>query len=424
MSLIKKTVFKNGIKLLTEEMPGSESSSIGIWVNSGSRNETRKQGGISHFIEHMLFKGTKTRSALDISKEIESVGGILNAFTSREYTCFYVKVLNRDMGAATALLSDIFINSMFDAVEINKEKMVVLQEIKLVEDTPDDLIHDLFAERFWQGNPLGGSVLGTAATVKSFDRAGILDYYQRHYRSGPVFITVAGGIAHGRAARLLNGAFGKLKVSVDGAPPEGVQPLERPVAFPGSTIVRKELEQAHLCMGVPVPAQAHKDRYKIYLLNTILGGGMSSRLFQEIREKRGLAYSVYSYLNLCKDTGALTVYAGTSKESFAATVRLVMKEFAKLRKGVTSDELKNAKSQLKGSMLLGLEASDNRMTKLARDEIYFGHVVPIKEITAGIDRVTIRDITPLAGALFDPRNVTLVAMGDVRSNALPKGLRG
>lgn len=418
MSLVKKTVFKNGIKLLTEEMPGSESSSIGIWVNAGSRNETRKQAGISHFIEHMLFKGTKTRSALDISKEIESVGGILNAFTSREYTCFYVKVLNRDMGAAIALLSDIFINSRFDAVEIAKEKMVVLQEIKLVEDTPDDLIHDLFAERFWRGNSIGGSVLGTAATVKSFDRAGILDYYQRHYRSSLVFITVAGGIAHGRAARLLNGAFGKLKVSVDDAP------LKRPVAFPGSTIVKKELEQAHLCMGVPVPEQAHKDRYKIYLLNTILGGGMSSRLFQEIREKRGLAYSVYSYLNLCKDTGALAVYAGTSKESFEATVKLVMKEFAKLRKGVTSDELKNAKSQLKGSMLLGLEASDNRMTKLARDEIYFGHVVPIKEITAGIDRVTARDITSLAGALFDPRNVTLVAMGDVSSNALPKGLRG
>lgn len=418
MSKIHKTILKSGIRVITEEMPDAESCSVGIWVNAGSRNETKGVNGISHFIEHMLFKGTQRRTALDISKEIESVGGVLNAFTGREYTCFYAKVLNKDIARAVDLLSDIFLNSKFDAVEINKEKMVVLQEIKLVEDTPDDLIHDLFAERFWKEHPLGWPVLGSSDTVKSFTREDVLNYYRRHYRrTDGVFITVAGGVSHKKALSLISRTFGEVE------PLFADEFFANPAHCPGARIVKKGLEQAHLCMGVAVPRQAHKDRFKVYMLNTVLGSGMSSRLFQEVREKRGLAYSVYSYLNLCKDAGALIVYAGTAKESFAGTVRLVMKEFAKIRRGVSKEELENAKSQLRGSMLLGLETSDSRMSKLARDEIYFGRVVPVKEIVSGIDGVTANGLKGLACSVFSPGAVTLVAMGAVSAKGLPKGLR-
>lgn len=417
MSRIRKTTLKSGIKVITEEMPDSESSSIGVWVRTGSRNETRRISGISHFIEHMLFKGTKKRTALDISREIESVGGVLNAFTSREYTAFYAKVLNKDLPKAIDLLSDIFLNSLFDQKEIEREKMVVLQEIKLVEDTPDDIIHDIFAERFWKGNPLGWPILGSKKTVGSFRRRDVLGYFGDHYRPGASFITVAGGASHKKIVELLAPSFGNAgggKISARVKPP---------AASHGAHLIRKDLEQVHFCIGVPTPPQSHPDRYKVYLLNTILGGGMSSRLFQEIREKRGLAYSVYSYLNLCKDAGSLVVYAGTSRESFSEAASLVLEEFAKLRKGVGAGELKNAKSQLEGSMLLGLEASDNRMSKLARDEIYFGEVVPVKDIIRGIERVTVKEMTALALRVLDPGKVALTAIGKVSQKDLPTVLK-
>lgn len=417
MSRIQKTALKSGINLITEEMPDVESSSVGIWVKTGSRNETPPNSGISHFIEHLLFKGTDKRTALDISREIESVGGMLNAFTSREYTCFYAKVLNKDLALAIDLLSDIFMNSRFDRIEMDKERMVVLQEIKMVEDTPDDLIHDLFAERFWKGHPLGWPVLGSSKTIKSIKRDDILAYFNEHYRSKGVFITAAGGLKHGSVVRLLNRAFGRFRARPGGAD------LSKPAVTPGTAIFKKDLEQVHLCLGVPVAPQPHPDRYKVYLLNTILGGGMSSRLFQEIREKRGLAYSVYSYLNLCRDTGALITYAGTSGESFAKVTGLILKEFGKLRGGVGAAELKNAKEQLKGGMLLGLETSDNRMSKLARDEIYFGHVVPVKEIIKGIDSVTVKQMKDMARRVLLTDNITLVAIGKARSRDLPKRLR-
>jgi predicted Zn-dependent peptidase len=418
MSRIQKTALKSGINVVTEEMPEVESSAIGIWVNTGSRNETRRVNGISHFIEHLLFKGTKRRTALDISKEIESVGGILNAFTGRESTCFYAKVLNKDLPLAIDLLSDIFLNSKFGRAEIDREKMVVMQEIKMVEDTPDDLIHDLFAESFWKGHPLGWSILGSSRTVGAITRAEIMSYFNEHYRSNGVFITAAGGLRHRSVVKLLNAAFGP--AARGGQRPAVTSPSETP----GIRLYRKDLEQAHLCLGVPVPPQPHPDRYKVYLLSTILGGGMSSRLFQEIREKRGLAYSVYTYLNLCRDVGSLVAYAGTSREDFGRVVGIILKEYEKVRKsGVTRDELACAKEQLKGGMLLGLETSDNRMTKLARDEMYFGEVLPVKEIVKGIDRVTLRDVRETALKVFLPERMTLVAMGSVADKDLPAGLR-
>ncbi len=417
MSRIQKSTLENGIKVLTEEMPDVESSTIGIWVVTGSRNEGRSLNGISHFIEHMLFKGTVKRTALDISKEIESVGGVLNAFTSREYTCFFAKVLNKDMPRAIDLLSDIFMNSKFDNTEIAREKMVVLQEIKMVLDTPDDLIHDLFAERFWQRDPIGWSVLGSSKTVKSIKRDDIIRYFNEHYRSGSIFITAAGGLKSGRVVKLLNSMFGRIKRK----PHKTTS--SKPKSSPGVKLFKKDLEQTHICIGVPAPPQPHPERYRIYLMNTILGGGMSSRLFQEIREKRGLAYSVYTYINLCKDTGSFVTYAGVSKENFTEVIGLIMKEFEKFRNGVSAEELENAKEQLKGGMLLGLETSDNRMMKLARDEIYFGRVIPVKDIVKGIDSVTLKDLSETASRILAPEKITLVAMGYVKKSGLPKSLR-
>ncbi len=417
MSRIKKTTLASGIKVITEEMPDAESSTIGVWVNTGSRNETEEVSGISHFIEHLLFKGTKKRSALDISREIESVGGMLNAFTSREYTCFYAKVLNKDIAKAASLLSDIFMNSLFDTSEMDKERKVVLQEIKMVEDTPDDLIHDLYAQSFWNGHPLGRPILGTVKTVGSFSRDDIIEYYDKHYRSDRVFISVAGGMTHARLVTLLKGTFGRIKLNDHKAD------LDGPGYSPEVRLFKKDLEQVHICMGVPVPSQMNLDRYKLYLLNTILGSGMSSRLFQQIREKRGLAYSVYSYLVLYRDTGSLVVYSASSEENFSEIVRLVLREFAKLRKGVSAEELRDAKSHLKGGMLLGLENSENRMTKLARDEIYFGDIIPVKDVVKSIDRVKRRDIEEMATKYLRSNRVTLTALGKLKGAKLPKSLQ-
>lgn len=416
MSRIRKSLLDSGIKVITEEMPEVESSTIGIWVTTGSRNETPEVNGVSHFIEHLLFKGTEKRTALDISKEIESVGGILNAFTGREYTCFFAKVLNKDLATAIGLLSDIFLNSKFDPVEMDKERMVVLQEIKMVEDTPDDLIHDLFAERFWKDNPLGWSILGPSKTIKSMKRDDVLRHFKTQYRPENIFIAAAGGLSHDRVVRMLRRSFGKLK------PSGSKEATLAPKAFRGSKLVKKDLEQVHLCIGVPAPPQPSQDRYKIYLLNTILGGGMSSRLFQEVREKRGLAYSVYTYLNLCKDAGSLVAYAGTSRDSFAEVVDLILREYAKISKGVSAEELRNAKEQLKGGMLLGLETSDNRMMKLSRDEIYFGRMISTREIVKGIDSVTVAQLKETAKGLLKPGKITLVAIGKVSEKGLPKAI--
>lgn len=417
MSRIQKSHLPNGIKVITEEMPDVESSTIGVWVTTGSRDETPEIGGISHFIEHLLFKGTKKRTALDIAREIESVGGILNAFTGREYTCFYAKVLNKDLPLAVDILSDVFINSKFDPLELEKERMVILQEIKLVEDTPDDLVHDLFAERFWQGHSLGSPILGNVKTIKSLKREDISSYFKRRYRAGSVFITAAGGIEHGPLVESLKKTFGRLE---DAPLPESPTP---PAHTPGTRVFKRDLEQVHVCLGVPAFAQTHPHRYRLYLLSTILGGGMSSRLFQEIREKRGLVYSVYTYLNLCRDAGSLVVYAGTSRKQLKKVVGLLLKEFEKLNEGVSRLELRGAKEQIKGGMLLGLETSDSRMSKLAKDEMYFGRVVPVDEIVSAIDSVKGSDIRQTARSLFTKENITMVAVGKLKKTDLPASLK-
>jgi len=418
MSHIHKTILSSGIKLITEEMPDVESSSIGVWVKTGSRHEPARLGGISHFIEHLLFKGTAARSALEISRAIESVGGVLNAFTGREYTCFYARVLNKDLPLAIDLLSDIFMNSVFDPAEMERERRVVLQEIKMVRDTPDDLVHDLFSERFWQGDRLGAPILGTTASVRRIRRSEIIAYFDEHYHSKTVFICAAGGLDRHKVAGLLDATFGR--VLERGRRRKG----KRPVAVPGARFVRKDLEQTHLCLGVGVPCRTREERYRAYLINTILGSGMSSRLFHEIREKRGLAYSVFSYLNLCMDAGSLVAYAGTSSRNFKEVAGLILEAFEWMGTGVGAKDLRNAKEQLKGGMLLGLETSENRMTKLARDEIYYGKTMPVKSIVRGIESVTVDDVRRCAARALRPERVTLVAIGKARRSALPPALKG
>ncbi len=418
MSRIRKTLLSAGVKVITEEMADATSTTVGIWVRTGSRNERDGQRGISHFIEHLLFKGTKKRTSLQISKAIESVGGILNAFTSREYTCFYAKVLNKDVSLAVDVLSDIFLNSVFDKVELGREKQVVLQEIKMVDDTPDDLIHDLFAKKLWDGDALGNSVLGTAGSVSAFTRDDVVEYFSDRYHSGNTFVSVAGGTKHKNMVKYLEDSLNALPTCERGPVPA------IPAVSCGVNIVKRDLEQVHLCMGVPAISSSHPDRFKYYLLSTILGGGMSSRLFQEIREKRGLAYSVYSYTNFKQNAGSFVVYAGTSAKDFKKVVNLIKKEWDGLRKvGVGREELRNAREQLKGALLLGLESSDSRMMKLARDEMNFGRVVKMEEIVEEIERVKPRHIKQVAQSAFSGERTALVALGRVTDKDLPAGFK-
>jgi predicted Zn-dependent peptidase len=414
MSRIYKSILKNGINVITEEMTDIGSVAIGVWVKIGSRYEDANECGVSHFIEHLLFKGTKKRSAIDIAKEIESVGGMLNAFTGREYTCFYVKVLSKDTSLAVDLLSDILINSRFANKELEKERSVILQEIKMVEDTPDDLVHDIFFKAILKGHPMGRPILGEVQNINSIKRKDVISYFKRFYIPGRIIITAAGNLNHKEITRFLNTSFGRVKRrSID-------IHVSSPVFHPALFLKKRNLEQVHLCLGVPSLSQSHPDRYKLYLLNTMLGGGMSSRLFQEIREKRGLAYSVYSYLNLHRDVGSLVVYAGTSSDAFAEVVKLIIKEFAKLSDGVEKQELNMAKEQLIGNMMIGLESSENRMTKLAKDEMYFKRIIPLDEIMSNIKRATVSSLRNIARKILDPDAFTLVAIGRVNKSGLPE----
>lgn len=413
MFKIESTELDSGVKVITEHMPGVESSTIGFWVKVGSRDETREVGGVSHFIEHLLFKGTKRRSPLEISREIERVGGILNAFTGREYTCFYVKVLNKDIPTAIDLLSDILTESTFDAEELDKERKVVLQEIHMVDDTPDDLVHDLFAERFWQGHRLGSPTLGVSDTIKNIPRDKILEYFNNKYTSENMFITAAGGITHEELSNLLGSGF---KSGGNGT--SASDDFGKPEQKSGTMIVEKDLEQVHICLGVPAMEQSNPDRYKLYLANNILGSGMSSRLFQKIREERALAYSVYSFLSLYRDAGMAGVYVGTTKEHFSEAVEIVIKEYSAMINDITEAELEDAKQQLKGGMILGLEASDSRMMKLARDFIYYGKPLPVSSIVEAIEKVSLKDVRGAVEEFFVPSKVTLVAVGSVEESAL------
>ncbi|SNB45652.1 pitrilysin family protein [Geobacter sp. DSM 9736] len=411
--MVSKTVLHNGIRVISEHIPSAYSVSIGFWVASGSRHETSEANGIAHFIEHLLFKGTPRRTALDIAREMDSMGGILNAFTSREYVCYYAKVLDKFLPQAVDLLSDIFLNSLFDPEEIEKERKVVLQEISMLEDNPDDYVHDLFSRNFWKGHSLGMPIIGNEESVGGLSREAIISYRDRTYLGGNIIIAAAGNIAHQDLLKLVEGVFSNHPSGSSSSPEEERNICKRIETY------EKDLEQAHLCLGTTALPQDHPLRYEAYILNTVLGGSMSSRLFQEIRERHGLAYSVYSYMISHSDSGSLVIYAGSSPDQVGQVIEIALKELKRLKtEALTATELESAKEQIKGNILLSLESSDNRMSKLAKNEIYFGDYQPLPEIIKGFDRVTSTSLLDLCGELLDDRYFTMVLMGKVSSGSI------
>ena len=421
--MISKTVLDNGIRIVSHEMPDHRSVSLGIWVENGSRHESETENGLSHFIEHLLFKGTERRSAAQIAEEMDAVGGVINAFTSKEHTCYYAKVLDENLPLAIDLLTDIFLHSSFDAEEIERERSVILQEISQAEDTPDDYVHDLFNLDFFKNHPIGRPICGSGETVNSFQREDIVGFFKSRYRPRRVIVSTAGNFRHPalveEMAARLGSVFdedrqgGALTANGETVPEMGSG------VFPHT----KSLEQVHLCLGVAGISQAHPKRYVAYVLNTLLGGGMSSRLFQEIREKRGKAYSVYSFSSSYKDVGYLGVYAGTSLESTEEVVELILKELEKLAAGeIKDDELRRTQGQLVGSMMLGLESTDSWMSHIARNEIYFGKSVTTEEICQKIRAVSRDDVIELADKLFAKGAMTLTLLGGFDDNFQIKNL--
>lgn len=409
--MIKKVALANGVRILTEEIPYVRSVAIGIWVRVGSRDELPGQDGISHFIEHMMFKGTENRTAKELAEALDSVGGQLNAFTTKEYTCYYAKVLDDHLELALDVLTDMFFNSKFGPNEIEKEKNVVLEEIKMYEDTPDDQVHDLFTSTIWQGHSLGRPIIGTKEMVMSFNREKVLDYYNHHYVPANTVISVAGSIDHQQVVERLETFFGQW------SGPHVERQLHIPEAKYEINIKNKDIEQVHLCLGVQALQMDHPDIYVLHILNSIAGGGLSSRLFQNIREERGLAYSVYSYHSSYQETGFFAVYAGLSRNNLEDTLELIMKELKDFRNhGVTAEELFRAKEQLKGSLFLGLENVSSRMSRMGKTELCYGRVITPDEIVEKINNVNLEQIRYLAGELLNIDAFSLTAIGPMEEN--------
>jgi predicted Zn-dependent peptidase len=412
--MVRKEVLDNGVRVITEEMSSVRSVSIGVWVDVGSRDEHQGEEGLSHFIEHMVFKGTRRRSAEAISREIDALGGELNAFTSREGTTFYATVLDEYVTEGIDLLADIFHHSRFDARELTKEKRVVLEEIRMVEDDPEEHLHDLHTKHVFGPHPLGRPILGEVATIEGLRRDKVLAYRARFYRPSHVVIAVAGNFHRGPMLKQLGALFGSRTVGAPSSPGRIPPSIEA-----GVHVRSKPLEQAHLCVGLKGVSQAEKDRYGAYILNAILGGGVSSRLFQAVREKRGLAYNIHSSLVSYVDSGLLTIYAGARADAAPKVLSLILAELKRLKStSVGRAELERAKCQLKGNLMLGLETSGSRMSKLAKDEMYFGRHISCEEIMAEIDRVTADQLWRLSRDLFDDRYLTVTALGPVKKGRL------
>ncbi len=391
------------------------SISIGVWLTRGSRHESVDRGGIAHFVEHMLFKGTQSRSAEDIAQAIDSIGGQLDAFTAKEYASYYIKVLDEHVPLALDILSDIVLNPAFSSEDVEREKKVVLEEIKMVEDTPDDLVHELFTQGFWQDHPLGRPILGTKATVESFTADLLRDYFVSTYTPGNVIVSAVGNLEHGRIRDLVEKKFGSL-ASLGSPAGDDV-----PVVVPKILIRSKELEQSHVCLGTSSYPQNHEDRYSSYVLNTLLGGSMSSRLFQNVREKRGLAYAVFSGLSAYRDAGSFTVYAGCANSAVGEVVDLVVEELRGVKAAPVSDaELQRAKDHLKGSLMLSLENTASRMSHIARQEIYFDRQFGLDETLQGIERVTASEVQRVAADLFKNDSLAATVLGNVNGLQIPR----
>jgi len=413
---IAKSVLPSGLRIVTERMPQVRTAAMGIWVNAGSRYEPAGQHGISHFLEHLFFKGTASRSALEIAQAADEIGGQMNAFTDREQTVFFVKVLSTHFEQAVEIVADMLLRSTLAPEAIERERQVIAEEIKSYEDAPDELVQDLFAQTVWNGHPLGRPVIGTLDTVNRLTREDFVQHIRRYYRPGNVVVAVAGDIEHAAVADALGRHFGEW----DGSAPPVVTDPPQPQA---DVITRpKETEQVHLCLGTQGLAYVDEARYTLSLLDHILGGGMSSRLFQEIREKRGLVYTIASYASSYRDGGLFVIYAGMSPDAGPEVIRLTLDEVEKMtREPVPAAELARAKESLKGSLMLSLESTGSRMSILARSEIYHGRQITLDEIIARIDAVRAEDLRQMAAELFHPRRLSMAAIGPFRSDGALAG---
>jgi predicted Zn-dependent peptidase len=413
---IRRQKLPNGLTVITEQMQHIRSASIGVWLQTGSRDEDPEWNGISHFIEHMVFKGTKHRTAEEIARQVDSIGGNMDAFTAKECICFNAKVLDEHVPVALDILSDLVLNPVFDGSDIARERGVIMEEIKMDEDNPDYLVHEIFTQNFWKDHPLGKPILGTKETVKRFERDGVLDAYAHRFAPGNIIVSAAGNLDHDRFVELVSGHFEHMTPMTNG--------FHSSTPKISSRIIlrnKKALEQVQLCIGVPAHPIAHEKRHAGYVLNTLLGGGMSSRLFQNIRERQGLAYSIYSDLNPYRDTGCLAVYAGTSLASASKVVQSVVSEFRKLKtESVPDEELRRSKAQLKGSLMLSLESSTSRMSNLARQEMYFDRFYDLDELIERIEAVTAEDLSKLASEFFKPESVAVTALGNLNGLKLTR----
>jgi predicted Zn-dependent peptidase len=405
----QKFVLSNGVRVLIEEIPHVRSASVGFWVDAGTKDESPANNGISHFIEHMMFKGTAKRSALDIARSLEDTGGSLNAFTDKENTCYYARVLDDQVSLAIDVLSDMLMNAAMDPAELKREKQVVIEEIKMYEDQPDELVQDMFSEAFWGNHPLGRPIVGTRQTVRATRREDIFAYLDRNYSPDRIIVSIAGNIRTTEVLEQLEATIGQL------SRPGESRLLTGPECLSNIKVKYKDIEQVHLCLGTPGLVATDPDRYVLALIDSILGGGMSSRLFQEVREKRGLAYSISSYEIMYAKAGVFGVYAGCSPKHADSVVDLVVEELEKVKAdGFTEEELRRAKDQLRGGMLLAMETPRHRMSRMARNELYFGRLISPDEVVADMEAVTLADIQRVASQLFDTRRLTMTVVGPVR----------
>jgi len=413
---IQRQVLPNGLTVLTEQMQHIRSVSIGIWIKTGSRDEDPQWNGISHFVEHMVFKGTKHRSAEDIARQVDSIGGNMDAFTAKECICFNVKVLDEHLPIAMEVLSDLVLNPVFDVNDITRERGVILEEIKMDEDSPDYLVHEIFTQNFWKDHPLGKPILGTKDSVKRFERDPVLGFYGQRFSPGNLIISAAGNVKHADFVQLVASHFDHMKPVKNGFH------SARPAIVPRIIMRNKKaLEQVQICVGVPSHPIAHERRHASYILNTLLGGGMSSRLFQNIRERQGLAYAIYSDLSPYRDTGCLSVYAGTSRESASKVVQCIVSEFRKLKsEPVPAEELRRSKDQLKGSLMLSLESSTARMSNLARQEMYFERFYTMDELLERIESVTAEELLALANEFFQTESIAVTVLGNLNGLKLTR----
>lgn len=401
-----KSTLPNGVKILSMHIPHVRSVAMGVWLDTGSRDETPEENGMAHFIEHMLFKGTARRNAYEIAKAFDAIGGHTNAFTSMESTCYHAKAIDTHLEKMSDILSDIFLNSAFVPEEMENELQVVLQEISMTEDNPDEFVHLLFDSHFWEGHPFSKSILGTPENLMSFTRDDVLKFFRRNYDPTKVIIAAAGNMEHSKVVDLMGKPFETLKAS--SGFPERIAPETKPHVM----VHEKDIEQAHICIGMKGINYTSPDRFAASIMNTVLGGNMSSRLFQEIREKRGLAYNVFSFNSTNTDSGSFGVYAGVAPENAEKSVILIRKELDRLRKETVSQaELDAAREFIRGNIFLAEENTDGQVMRIAQNEAYFGRFISVSEVSEKLDKVTLEDIQRLASECFNPEDLALTALG-------------